>query len=231
MAAIGAIAGPPRAHHRRGLLPGPPGDGGRRAGRHAGRRRRLQLLPDQEPRRARRRRRRGHQRSRRWPSGSGSSATAGRPTATCTRSPGVNSRLDELQAAVLRARLPRLAALDRRRGGRSRRSIVRTCRRRPPVARARPRPRLSPVSYTIGEARRAAGRSGRGGRGNLDPLSDSAQPAAGVRAPRGARPVRGRRRRRGLAAVAAAAHPRLRAGDVRRVAAAVQAFEEGQTTA
>ena len=47
--------------------------------------------------------------TRRSPIASGGCATAGRSIATATSEPGVNSRLDELQAAILRARLPLLA--------------------------------------------------------------------------------------------------------------------------
>ena len=218
MTAIGAVAGRHGLDRRRGLLPGPPGDGRRRAGGHAGRGRRLQLLPDEEPRRARRRRRRASptigalaERVRQLRNG-------GQTHRYVHTLAGVNSRLDELQAAVLRVRLPRLAALTAVRRVLAA-SIARTCRRRRPVRERDARTRLSPVSYTIGEARRAAGRPGRGGRGNLDPLSHSAQPAAGVRAPRrratGAWPPTTRR----ASLLSLPLHPRLRADDVRRVAA------------
>ena len=78
--------------------------------RDAWRRRRIQFLPHQEPRSARRRRCRGHQRL-----GAGRRESVGcRNGGQVDRyhhvEAGVNSRLDELQAAVLRARLPFLRA-------------------------------------------------------------------------------------------------------------------------
>ena len=83
-------SGSPPRHNlrdRRRLLPGAPRDRCRAAGRHDRRRRRVQLLSDQESRRARRRRRGRDQRSRARRHGSGGCATAARPTGTITRRP------------------------------------------------------------------------------------------------------------------------------------------------
>ena len=107
--AIAAVAHAPRPGHRRRLLPGAPRDLRRPPGRRLRRGRRVQLLSDQEPRRARRRRRVDHQRR--------AVADARRRLRNGGQSEryrhaefGVNSRLDEIQAAVLRERLQGLAA-------------------------------------------------------------------------------------------------------------------------
>ena len=77
-----------------------------------------ELLPRQEPRRLRRRRRGAHRRRRARADTCGSWVrTAARPS-TCTATFGFNSRLDTLQAVVLRAKLQRLAAVERRSAGR-----------------------------------------------------------------------------------------------------------------
>jgi dTDP-4-amino-4,6-dideoxygalactose transaminase len=143
--------------------------------------------------------------------------------------PGVNSRLDELQASVLRARLPRLAALTG-----ARRALAGEYRRHLPVA-APVRERDPGHVYHLFPIRSA----------RRDALQ-AALAAAGVETlihypiPLSRQPVfahLGVRDRCVIADDAAGSllslplHPRLQTGDVRRVAAAVQAFEEGQTKA
>ena len=128
MAAIERVAVASRPRDRRGLLPGASRDSGRAAGRHDRRRRRVQLLPDEEPRRARRRRRRRHQRSPRWPSAIKRLRNGGQTDRYHHQDAGVNSRLDEMQAAILRARLPFLAGVDRHGAARWPRGIARAAR-------------------------------------------------------------------------------------------------------
>ena len=107
-----AVAVAPRPGDRRRLLPGAPRDGRRAAGRHDRRRRRLQFLSDQEPRRARRRRRGRHRTTRALADRVRRLRNGGQTDRYHHQEPGVNSRLDEMQAAILRARLPFLPALD-----------------------------------------------------------------------------------------------------------------------
>ena len=131
----GDPAGPPlrpvRRHGRdprAGRPPRPTGLGGRRAGprRDVGRRPRggarrrggVQLLPDQEPRRTRRRGRR-HDRRRRARRPRPLLRNYGSRRKYYNEVVGTNSRLDELQAALLRVRLRHLEAdTERRRGAR-----------------------------------------------------------------------------------------------------------------
>ena len=147
-------AAQPRA--RRGLLPGAPRDRRRAPGRHDRHRRRVQLLSDQEPRRARRRRRRRSRNDARWPTASGGCATAARRDRYHHGEPGVNSRLDEMQAAILRARLPCLRAwtdaAPRARGALPRRAGA--ARRSPCRRSATPDTSIICSSSAAGAARR-----------------------------------------------------------------------------
>ena len=108
MAALERIAARHNLADRRGLLPGAPGDGGGRPVGTIGVAGAFSFYPTKNlgalgdggavvtnDRGAGRR-------------ASSGCATAARPTAIITQEPGVNSRLDEMQAAILRARLPRL---------------------------------------------------------------------------------------------------------------------------
>ena len=115
MPAIAAVARAPQPRDRRGLLPGAPGDVRRPAGRQLRRRGGLQLLSDQEPRRARRRRRADDQRRRRSRRGRKRLRNGGQTDRYHHDEFGVNSRLDEMQAAILRARLPLLPGWTARR--------------------------------------------------------------------------------------------------------------------
>jgi dTDP-3-amino-3,4,6-trideoxy-alpha-D-glucose transaminase len=144
--------------------------------------------------------------------------------------PGVNSRLDELQAAVLRARLRHLPAWTK-----ARRTLAAEYRLRLPAAAVPVRERDSGHVYhlfPIRSARRDALQASLAAAGVETlihyPIPLSRQPAfarLGVRD-------------RCVAADDAAVtllslplHPRLEAAGVRRVAAAIRSFEEGQTTA
>ena len=122
MPALMAVAERHRLRGRRRLLPGAPGDVRGTAGRLVRRRGRLQLLPDEEPGRARRRRR-GHDRRRaNSPQRVRRLRNGGQTDRYHHGEFGVNSRLDEMQAAILRARLPLAAAMDGASGARWRRS-------------------------------------------------------------------------------------------------------------
>lgn len=144
--------------------------------------------------------------------------------------PGVNSRLDELQAAVLRARLPRLQA-----GTKARRALAREYRAQLPATVAPIRERDPGHVYhlfPIRSARRDALQASLDAAGIETlihyPIPLSRQPAfahLGVRD-------------RCVAADDAAGtllslplHSRMDAHQVQRVAAAVRAFEEGHITA
>ena len=163
------------------------------------------FYPDQESRRARRRRRRHH----------GDAALAERMRAAAQRRPdaiatttsrsGVNSRLDELQAAILRARLPLLRA---RHGTAARaRRAVSTLLDGAPIAVPPERDpghvyHLFPVRArqraALQDHLRAAGIE------TLDALSDADSAAAGVRVARRRPTVRTPLRAAARGAVAAA---------------------------
>ena len=97
-----------------------------------------------------------HQRCGARRSRSGGCATAARPNAVHHVEAGVNSRLDELQAAVLRARLPLLAGVDRPAPRAGRRAIASTLPASlRTIRRARPRARLPPVSRSLATERDA----------------------------------------------------------------------------
>ena len=90
---------------------------------------------------------------------------------------GINSRLDGMQAAILSAKLPHLAGLDRsapgcRQGLRCRPQPDRGCRRA--AGRAGPHPRLSSLHDQASAPRRAGGASERQRRADRDQLSDRA---------------------------------------------------------
>ena len=109
------IARPPRHPRPRGRLPGDRRDLPRAAAGTLGHDGRLLLLPDEEPRRRRRRRRR---RDRRRPPGRvpAEPARARRPRRrTSTIASAATSAWTRVQAAVLRAKLPRLEAWNERR--------------------------------------------------------------------------------------------------------------------
>ena len=142
------------------------------------------------------------ERSRAWRRACAGCATAARATATATRSPGINSRLDEMQAArPAREASRHLAAWTERR-----RALAALYLRGAARARASACPRSSPTrarsttcswSATRGATRSLARAQG-ARRRHAHPLPDPAAPAAGLRAPRRAagRLPGGRARRR-----------------------------------
>ena len=123
----------------------------RRAGRPVGTfgvARRVQFLSDEEPRRARRRRRRHHERRGSSPDKLRRLRNGGQAGKYQHVEFGVNSRLDEMQAAILRARLARLPAWTDApaRARRARTAAALAGARVDGAARMRSGPRLSPVS-------------------------------------------------------------------------------------
>ena len=92
---------------------------------------------------------------------------------------GVNSRLDELQAAVLRARLPRLRAVDGAAPRAGARSIAQLAAGvTAPIARARRRARLPSVSGALARTRGAAGAPGAARHRDADSLPGAAAPSS-----------------------------------------------------
>ena len=183
MPALMQVAARHRLAGRRRLLPGAPGDVRGTAGRLVRRRRRLQLLSDEEPRRARRRRR-DHDRAtpalaarlRRLRNG-------GQTDRYHHGEFGVNSRLDEMQAAILRARLawlPRWTAERRALAAEYRRAARRragdACR---PSAIAGHVYHLFPILSA--RSRGAAGAPEGARRRDADPLPGPDPAAAGAR--------------------------------------------------
>ena len=227
MAALDARRRAPQPRDRRGLLPGASRDVRRPAGRHDRRRRRVQLLSDEEPRRARRRRRGRHQRRARWPTALKRLRNGGQTDRYHHVEPGVNSRLDEMQAAILRARLPRLRgwtdaapragrALPRARSPARRSTLPPECDRRPRLSSVR-RPQR-PIAT---RCRRTC--AARGIETLIHyPVPIPRQPALAARAS-GRLPGRGAR----CAARCSRCRfiPRLRDDDVDAIAAAVHAFQ------
>ena len=182
MTALQAIAARHGARDRRGLLPGAPGDVRRRSGRHDRRRRRVQLLSDQEPRRARRRRRRRSRTTQRSPTHPPLRNGGQTEPLPSRLDAGVNSRLDEMQAAILRARLPRLTAATARRRALAAR-VSRACCTRCGSYRCAQRDcraRLSPVSGAGGSANATRSQAHLRARGhrNVDSLSRCRSPAS-----------------------------------------------------
>ena len=170
----------------------------RRRVAHGGRdrdHRHVQLLPLEEPRRLRRRRHDRHAGRRdRRAAASACACTAARSSTSTTKS-GYNSRLDALQAAVLSAKLPHLAA-GARSGARTRRTTTRrspTSRgrsARDAVRRAGERVDLQPVHASASptaSATRCRRTSRSSGIGTLDLLSAAAAPSALLRVPRATR--------------------------------------------
>ena len=187
-----------RADHRRA-----PVDRRRMAhGRRGRDDRHVQLLPVEEPRRVRRRRHDGHAgRGARRRASSGCACTAAR-SMYFHDEVGFNSRLDALQAAVLSAKLPHLAGVERQ--APRERGVLRRGVRRPRRRDAR-RSSIRPTSRSSTSTRFASSGATsfraylkERGIGYVDLLSAAAASAAVLRVPRlqGRAAVRSRSARR-----------------------------------
>ena len=129
---------------------------------------------------------------------------------------GVNSRLDELQAAVLRARLrwlPEWTSERRALAAEYRRRLADTAVTRPTAMRSRTR--VSPVPGAEQRSRGGAGTPAVAGRRDADSLSRAHSPSAGARVGEPGR-MSGRRPHRGRDTLPAAASGTDAAGDRRR---------------
>ena len=146
---------PPRGHrpaatsHRRGLRPGLWRDLRRAARRRPGRRRGLLLLPHEGRGRLRRRRHGCHRRRSAPPPTCGGCAHYGMEQEYHSLEEGYNSRLDEVQAALLRLRLPLLAEAVAARRAVAAAATLRACgRRRPRASSGRARGAITSITST-----------------------------------------------------------------------------------
>ena len=182
---------------------------GRTAGRHDRRGRRVQLLPDQESRRARRRRRGRSPTTPRSPTRLRRLRNGGQTDRYHHVEPGVNTRLDEMQAAILRARLPFLRGVDGA-APRAGRALPRRARAAAPSRCCRSAmPATCIICSSFGPTDRDALQCAPARRRhrNTDPLSgaDSA-PAGACRRAAGRLPARAARVRRSAVAAAPSRH-------------------------
>ena len=174
-------AGEHRHHRGRGAVAGrdPPRPGQRQRRRRGGH----QLLPRQEPRRLRRRGGRAHERRGDGGHAAGSSARTAATRKYVHDRVGMNSRLDTLQAVVLRAKLRRLAGWNAQR--RQAAPAVRGAARRPGRRRAADRPggqraRVAPLRGAGAAPRRGPRPPGGGRHRGGHPLPAAGPPAGRV---------------------------------------------------
>ena len=141
-------------------------------------RRDLLVLPVQEPRGLRRRRRRSRPTTPPSPTASGRCASTA-PDKVTYEHVGYNSRLDELQAAILRVQLPHLDGLGD--GPARRRRAVRGGRARRDRHPARPTPGAAPAWHLYVVRHDAPTRSGGARRRRIDPAATTACPCIASR--------------------------------------------------